>query len=153
VPPAGSGDGGEGLPPDADERRGDLHGVGVLVVREGKVLLGRRRSAHGRGTWSPPGGKTEPGETDEEAARRELVEETGLVGAVPQVVAETVDTFPGGDTWRTRWVLMEWVSGEPEVLRPEEQDSWGWYTWDRLPAPLFLPMASLVASGFSPPGP
>ena len=126
-----------------------LRGVGVLVVRDGKVLLGRRNSPHGQGTWSPPGGKTEPGETDEEAARRELVEETGLVAAVPRVVAETRDIFPSGDCWLTRWVVMDWVSGEPEVLEPDEQDSWGWYSWDRLPGPLFLPMASLVASGFS----
>ena len=125
-------------------------GVGVLVVRDGKILMGRRTSSHGHGTWSPPGGKAEPGETDEETARRELVEETGLVGAVPRVVAETVDAFPSGVTWLTRWVVMEWVSGEPQVLEPDEVDSWGWYAWDRLPAPLFLPMASLVATGFDP---
>ena len=123
-------------------------GVGVLLLRDGKLLLGRRRSPHGRNTWSPPGGKVEPGESDEETARRELVEETGLAGAVPRVVAETVDSVPDGQTWRTTWVLMEWVSGEAEVLEPDELDSWGWYTWDRLPAPLFLPMATLVASGF-----
>ncbi len=127
-----------------------MNGVGVLVVREGKVLLGRRTSAHGRGTWSPPGGKAEAGETDEETARRELVEESGLVGAVPRVVSETVDSFPNGETWRTRWVQMEWVSGEAEVLEPDEVGSWGWYAWDRLPAPLFLPMASLVATGYDP---
>jgi 8-oxo-dGTP diphosphatase len=128
----------------------ELGGVGVLVLRDGKVLLGRRLSLHGRGTWAPPGGKVEPGETDVEAARRELLEETGLSGAVPRVVAETLDAFPGGETWRTRWVSMEWVSGEPEVLEPDELDGWGWYSWDRLPGPLFLPMASLVASGFEP---
>ncbi len=128
---------------------GELDGVGVLVVRDGKLLMGRRTSQHGHGTWSPPGGKMEPGETPEETARRELVEETGLVGAVPRVVAETVDSFPSGDTWRTHWVLMDWVSGEPEVLEPDEVDSWGWYAWDRLPAPLFVPMASFVATGFN----
>ena len=58
-------------------------GAGVLVVRDGKVLVGRRTSPRGRGTWSAPGGKAEPGETDEGTARRELVEETGLVAAVP----------------------------------------------------------------------
>lgn len=131
---------------------GELPGVGVLVLRNGEVLMGRRASSHGHGTWSPPGGKSEPGETPEETARRELVEETGLVGAVPRVVAETVDSFPSGETWRTCWVVMEWVSGEPQVLEPDEVDSWGWYAWDRLPAPLFLPMASLVATGFDPKG-
>jgi 8-oxo-dGTP diphosphatase len=120
----------------------------VLVVRDGKVLLGRRTSAHGRGTWSPPGGKAEPGETDEETARRELAEEAGLAGAVPRLVAETVDAFPDGRVWRTRWMLMDWVSGEPEVLEPDEVEDWGWYAWDQLPGPLFLPMASLVANGF-----
>jgi 8-oxo-dGTP diphosphatase len=128
----------------------ELHGVGVLVVRDGKVLMGRRTSPHGYGTWAPPGGKAEESETDEETARRELLEETGLVGAVPRVVAETVDTFPTGETWLTRWVQMEWVSGEPQELEPEEVEGWGWYAWDRLPAPLFLPMASLVATGFDP---
>jgi 8-oxo-dGTP diphosphatase len=127
-----------------------LFGVGVLVVRDGKVLLGRRTSPHGRDTWAPPGGKAEPGESEDEAARRELAEETGLAGAVPKVVAETTDTFPSGDTWRTRWVLMDWVSGEAQVLEPDGVEDWGWYEWDRLPAPLFLPMASLVATGFDP---
>jgi 8-oxo-dGTP diphosphatase len=130
--------------------RRELDGVGVLVVRQGKVLLGRRTSQHGYGTWSPPGGKAEEGETPEATARRELLEETGLVGAVPRVVGETLDSFPDGQTWRTRWVQMEWVSGEAEELEPGEVTSWGWYTWDRLPAPLFLPMASLVANGFDP---
>jgi 8-oxo-dGTP diphosphatase len=127
-----------------------LHGVGVLLLRDGKVLIGRRTSPHGRDTWSPPGGKAEPGETDEATARRELAEETGLAGAVPRVVAETIDTFPDGVTWRTRWVRMDWVSGEPETVAPGELDGWGWYMWEALPTPLFLPMASLVASGYSP---
>ncbi len=127
-----------------------LRDVGVLIFREGKVLLGRRLSEHGRGTWSPPGGKAEPGESDEECARRELLEETGLVGAVPRVVAETVDTFPGGETYVTRFVRMEWVEGEARALEPEVCASWEWWVWDRLPAPLFLPMASLVASGYDP---
>ncbi len=55
-----------------------LVGVGVLIVRDGLVLLGKRRHVHGEGDWSPPGGHLEFGETPEECAVREAHEETGL---------------------------------------------------------------------------
>ena len=53
-------------------------GVGVAVLFEGKVLLGKRKGAHGAGCWSFAGGHLEFGETVEECAKRELFEETGL---------------------------------------------------------------------------
>src|SRR5690606_15020688 len=54
-------------------------GLGVLIVRDGLVLLGERRGPHRGGTWAPPGGHLEFGETPEEGAARETREETGLV--------------------------------------------------------------------------
>ncbi len=53
-------------------------GIGVIVLRAEAVLLVRRGQAPGLGEWSLPGGAQELGETAEEAARRELAEETGL---------------------------------------------------------------------------
>ncbi len=42
-------------------------GVGVLILRDGKVLLGRRKGSHGAGCWSAPGGHLEFGEAVEDA--------------------------------------------------------------------------------------
>ena len=57
--------------------------VGALAYdAEGRLLLIRRRNEPGRGLWSVPGGRVEPGESDAEAVVREMAEETGLVHAV-----------------------------------------------------------------------
>ena len=67
-------------------------GVGVAVFQEGRILLGKRKGAHGDGEWGFPGGHLELGETVEECARRELFEETGMqveIGALFQTPSET----------------------------------------------------------------
>ncbi len=50
-----------------------------LVLRGGKVLLGMKKRGFGEGRWNGFGGKVEKGETIEEAARRELKEEAGIL--------------------------------------------------------------------------
>ncbi len=129
----------------------ELAGIGVLVVRDGKVLLGRRLSAHGHGTWSPPGGKPRPGESAWDCARRELLEETGIEAGGGRVVFETLDGFPESRlAFRTRFVQVDQAVGEPYVREPDKAADWGWHDWDELPSPLFTPVWSLVRSGYSP---
>ena len=55
-----------------------LVGIGIIVLKPDAVLLVRRGRAPAQGEWSLPGGAQELGETAEDAARRELAEETGL---------------------------------------------------------------------------
>jgi ADP-ribose pyrophosphatase YjhB (NUDIX family) len=53
-------------------------GIGIVVLKPDAVLLVRRGRPPAMGSWSLPGGAQELGETAEQAARRELAEETGL---------------------------------------------------------------------------
>jgi 8-oxo-dGTP diphosphatase len=128
----------------------ELVGVGVIVVRDGAVLFGLRRGAHGAGSWSFPGGHLGQGESGEACALRELREEAGLEAASPRVVAETCDEFPEGLRYRTLFVCVDWAGGEPVVREPERCERWAWFWWDEPPAPLFLPVVSLRATGFRP---
>jgi|GEM_PF-109043 len=75
-------------------------GCGVIVYKDGKVLLQRRRD---NGMWAIHGGCMEIGETTEETARRELLEETGLVAGKLDLLgvfsgdADMMYTYPNGD--------------------------------------------------------
>ena len=53
-------------------------GIGAVVIRDGKVLLIKRGVAPGRGLWAVPGGSLELGETLQQGAEREILEETGI---------------------------------------------------------------------------
>ena len=68
-------------------------GVGVLVVRDGHLLLGQRRGSHGAGTWALPGGHLERGEDAVACGRRELLEETGLTADTMVPGPYTTDLF------------------------------------------------------------
>lgn len=124
-------------------------GVGVLVVREGKVLLGKRKGSHGTGSWSAPGGRLEYGESIEQCAARELREETGLELGPVQLGPYTNDVFTEvSEQYLTVFVVARMSRGEPLNLEANKCDGWFWFAWDELPSPLFAPVRSLVASGF-----
>jgi 8-oxo-dGTP diphosphatase len=127
-----------------------LIGVGVVVVRDGDVLFGLRCGSHGAGTWSFPGGHLDDGESAEACALRELDEESGVEAANPRLIAETDDVFPEGVRYRTLFVRVDWAGGEPIVREPDACAHWAWFPWDDPPEPLFLPVASLRATGLRP---
>ncbi|MEM3378643.1 MAG: NUDIX hydrolase [Candidatus Bathyarchaeia archaeon] len=61
-------------------------GVGAIIIKDGKILLEKRKSAPAKGEWSVPGGLVELGESIEQAVIREVKEETGLDVASPRLV-------------------------------------------------------------------
>jgi len=119
-------------------------GVGVVTIKEGKVLLGKRKGAHGGGSWAPPGGHLEFGESLEACAARELEEEAGLKALSFQTGPWTNDIFENGKHYLTLFVFVHEFEGEPKLLEPEKCEGWQWFDWDTLPSPLFPSVSALI---------
>jgi 8-oxo-dGTP diphosphatase len=123
-------------------------GVGVLVERDGKLLLNRRKGEHGAGTWSPAGGHLEYGETPEACAIREVWEEVGLTVSEVAFMGITNDIF--AETQRhyvTIWMHATVTEGEAYIHAEAEVEEIGWFAWDALPTRLFLPLQHLLDGG------
>lgn len=124
-------------------------GVGVFVFKDGKFLMGQRRGAHGDGSWSVPGGHLEFGESPVETAEREVLEETGIRIANVAFAAVTNDVFIAeGRHYVTLWMSSDWKEGEPTLNEPDKFIEQGWFDFDSLPEPLFLPWEALLKSEF-----
>src|SRR3977135_553093 len=93
-------------------------GMGIVVIKDDRVLLCRRAKPPAVGSWTLPGGAQDLGETCEAAARRELLEETGLIVGKLHFCAH-VDTIRRDDDGRVRFhytildFAARWVAGEP----------------------------------------
>lgn len=128
-------------------------GVGILVSKEDEVLLVRRASVHGAGTWSTPGGHLDHGESLERCAAREAMEETGIEVSNVRFRAVTNDVFrEEGRHYVTVWMEGEYLSGEATVAAAHEMSDVGWFPWDALPEPLFLPLKNLLEGRCYPAG-
>lgn len=120
-------------------------GVAAVILREGRVLLGERIGSHGAYTWATPGGHLEWGESIEECAKRETLEETGLVVSGFEKLSFTNDIFEKENKhYITLFVVASDVSGEPQVTEPDKCKQWKWFKLDELPKPLFLPLTNLL---------
>jgi ADP-ribose pyrophosphatase len=82
--------------------------VGAIVIRDNSVLLVKRNKPPGEGLWAIPGGRVELGETLQQAAEREVMEETGLTirAKVPVYTFEVIEADDAGRT-RFHYVIVD----------------------------------------------
>jgi ADP-ribose pyrophosphatase YjhB (NUDIX family) len=104
-------------------------GIGCIVFKGDHVLLVRRGKPPRIGQWSLPGGAQHLGETAEDAARRELHEETGIeVG--PLALAIVVDAISRDDGGRALYhytiidFAAQWLSGEARAGDDVSEVAW-----------------------------
>lgn len=115
-------------------------GFGVIIVNSaGEILIGKRTGSHAQ-KYSIPGGKVEMGETFEDAAIREIKEETDLNIVNPQVVAVTnnLETFRAeGIHYISIILLVKQFGGREKVMEPNKCEAWSWCDPKNLPEPHF----------------
>lgn len=122
-------------------------GVGVVVWRDDEVLLIRRAKPPRQGQWSLPGGAQNLGETVFDAARREVLEETGLTIDILGLV-DVVDSIQRDDTGRVRYhytlvdVFAAWRAGE--ATADDDAAEVAWVGLDALP-PLWSETERIIA--------
>jgi len=113
-----------------------LVGVGVVFVRDGRVFLAMRQGSHGEATWASAGGHLELGESLEDCARREALEELGVtVGDLRFLCVSNIIAY--GKHYVDIEFLGEIGHQEPRLTEPEAFSESGWFPLDNLPQPLF----------------
>jgi 8-oxo-dGTP diphosphatase len=124
-----------------DDSRPKL-GVGVMVLKNGKVLIGKRKGAHGAGEWAWPGGHLEYMESFEDCARREVMEETGIeIHNIRFLRLMNLKEY-APKHYVDIGLVAEWLSGEPKVIEPDNVEGWEWRDLGNLPQPLFATLPS-----------
>ncbi len=115
-------------------------GVGVIIQNQNnQILIGKRKGGHAP-FFSIPGGHLENGETFEEAAIKEVFEETGLTIKNPTVfcVTNNLRTYKNENK---HYVSVNLFTNEFEgnlsVKEPDKCESWDWYELSEIPSPQF----------------
>jgi 8-oxo-dGTP diphosphatase len=112
--------------------------IGVYIVENGKILLFLRKSKHANGTWCPPGGHIEYGESFLQSAQRETKEEAGIEIKDIEILGVTSDVYEAENKhYITVHTKPTSFSGQPALMEPEKFSEMKWFDLSQLPENLF----------------
>lgn len=126
-------------------------GVGVMILKDNQILLGLRNpdkvkaigEIQGQGTWTMPGGKVEYMERLEDAAKRELEEETSLKATELELYCISDDI-----TETAHYVTIGFIAnkyeGQVKTMEPETILEWQWFDLENLPENLYEPSRKCI---------
>ncbi|MEH0442477.1 NUDIX hydrolase [Streptomyces sp. B21-102] len=117
-------------------------GISAAIITSGdRVLMVRRRVKEGKLSWQFPAGGIEIGETPEEAAVRETLEETGLKVEAGRLIGQRIHPQTGREMSYTACTVID---GEAHVADADELDAVAWVTLDEIPEYVPYPLYDKV---------
>ena len=111
-----------------------------LLVRDGRVLIGRRKHEPRKGTWDLPGGFLEEGEEPLDGLRREFLEETGLEVEPLEWLGASIDPYDSSFVLALTWL----VAGEGEPEAADDVEELVWFAPAELPQEMAFPSQNAV---------
>lgn len=115
-----------------------------MIIKDNKILLGLRKGSHGENQYAWPGGHMEYMESFEDAAKREVREETGMkIDNVRFLRLYNLKEY-APKHYVDIGLIADWVSGEAKVMEPDKCEGWSWYDMDNLPSPVFATIPSYI---------
>ncbi len=126
-------------------------GVGIMILKDNKVLLGLRNpnkekassELNGQGTWTMPGGKVEYMEKLIDAAKRELAEETSLKSNELKLLCVSDDMSETAH-YVTIGFIAQSYEGEVKTMEPETITEWKWFDINDLPTNMYNPSKIII---------
>lgn len=114
-------------------------GAAIFVVRDGAILLGKRKNTYGAGDWGLPGGHLEYGEKLVNCALRELAEEVGIQANVSDLSLTTIVDDPRDDQHYLHVAFTyNSVKDEIRLMEPEKCEGWKFFPVTELPPNIFI---------------
>lgn len=131
---------------DLDINKYPKVGISVMVMKDGLVLLGKRKGSHGSGEYAFTGGHLEYMESFEDCAKRETLEESGvkIKNIKFQLLMNLLQFAP--KHYVHIGMVAEWESEDPVNLEPESCEGWDWYDINNLPEPMLEIDKTLIES-------
>lgn len=118
-------------------------GCNTLIIKDKKILLGKRKNCAGEGTWGLPGGHLQFGEDLIEAAKREVLEEIGVKDGDLELISVTEGVKDEKKHYIQVNFLLSNFSGEYKLMEPEKCEEWRYFELTDLPD-LFPPHRTII---------
>lgn len=118
-------------------------GCNTIIVKNGKILLGKRGSGYGQGTWGFPGGHLELDEDLIDGAEREIKEELGLTDQKLEFLSITEGVRDEAHYIQVNFIIKDF-KGEVKLMEPDRCEEWRFFEIDNLPENIYPPHQNII---------